>query len=46
MHGEKNWLYAEDFARKAVEEMMHKSPLTYLAIFPLLEGLASKKCDG
>lgn len=39
----KNWLYAEDFARKSFEGMVHKSPLTYLPVFPLLQVLRQKE---
>ncbi len=38
----KNWLYAEDYARRSLELLIKKSPLCYLSIFPLLEALLLK----
>ncbi|OSZ76858.1 hypothetical protein CAP36_10505 [Chitinophagaceae bacterium IBVUCB2] len=38
----KNFLYAEDYARKSFDFLMHESPLYYLSIFPLLEALLKK----
>lgn len=37
-----NWLYAEDYSRKALDQMMTVSPLYYLAIFPLIDVLIKK----
>lgn len=38
----KNWLYAEDYARKSFDFLMKSSVLYYLSIFPLLDALLQK----
>ena len=38
----KNWLYAEDHARKSFDFLMKSSVLYYLSIFPLLDALLQK----
>ncbi len=38
----KNWLYAEDYARKSFDFLMKTSVLYYLSIFPLLDALLQK----
>jgi len=38
----KNWLYAEDYARKSFDFLMKASVLYYLSIFPLLDALLQK----
>ncbi len=38
----KNWLYAEDYARKSFEFLMKSSVLYYLSVFPLLDALLQK----
>lgn len=38
----KNWLYAEDYARKSFDFLMKANVLYYLSIFPLLDALLQK----
>ena len=38
----KNWLYAEDYAKKSFDFLMKSNVLYYLSIFPLLDSLIQK----
>ena len=38
----KNWLYAEDYAKKSFDFLMKSNVLYYLSIFPLLDSLRQK----
>jgi hypothetical protein len=38
----KNWLYAEDYARRSFDFLMKASVLYYLSIFPLINALLQK----